>query len=58
VFSDRFTIENETILLFAARTHPWNPPVLTCIAVEKTGILEIWQIIADHRKMLSKTGGL
>jgi LAO/AO transport system kinase len=39
-------------------TLPWNPPVLTCIAVEKTGILVIWHIIADHRKMLSNTGEL
>ena len=36
----------------------WIPPVLTCSAVEKTGIHEIWQAVLDHRRKLSDTGEL
>ncbi len=36
----------------------WTPPVLTCSAVEKTGIHEIWQTVLDHRTKLSNTGEL
>jgi len=36
----------------------WIPPVLTCSAVEKTGIHKIWQTVLDHRTKLSNTGEL
>jgi len=36
----------------------WIPPVLTCSAVEKSGIREIWQTVLDHRKKLTDTGEL
>jgi LAO/AO transport system kinase len=36
----------------------WIPPVLTCSAVEKIGIPEIWQTVLDHRKKLTDTGEL
>ena len=36
----------------------WSPPVLTCSALEMTGIAEIWQIVLSHRKNLSNTGEL
>jgi GTPase len=36
----------------------WIPPVLTCSAVEKAGIREIWQTVLDHRIKLSDTGEL
>jgi LAO/AO transport system kinase len=36
----------------------WIPPVLTCSAVEKIGIREIWQTVLDHRKKLTDTGEL
>lgn len=36
----------------------WTPPVLTCSAVEKSGIHEIWQTVLDHRTKLSNTGEL
>jgi LAO/AO transport system kinase len=39
--------------LFPAKDSAWEPGVMTCSAVEKTGIAEIWQIIQEY---LAKTG--
>lgn len=36
----------------------WIPPVLTCSAVDRTGIREIWQTVLSHRKKLSDSGEL
>lgn len=36
----------------------WIPPVLTCSAVDGTGIREIWQTVLSHRKKLSDSGEL
>jgi LAO/AO transport system kinase len=37
-------------------SHLWIPPVLTCSAVDMTGIGEIWQTVLDHRQKLSASG--
>ena len=34
----------------------WQPPVLTCSALESTGLGEIWDIILKHREKLTETG--
>lgn len=34
----------------------WTPPVLTCSAIEKTGIKEIWTTIQEHHQKLSASG--
>lgn len=34
----------------------WTPPVLTCSAVENTGLGEIWEQVAAHRDRLAATG--
>jgi len=34
----------------------WRPPVLTCSAVEGTGIDKIWETILDHREKLTISG--
>ncbi len=39
-------------------TPTWTPPVLTCSALETTGIDTVWQTVLDHRKKLSQTGEL
>lgn len=40
----------ETALHLLMRFDPvWTPPVLTCSAVEMTGLEGIWQTITDHR---------
>jgi len=51
--------EYQTALhLVNPRTPTWLPPVLTCSALEKTGIEEIWNTVLEHRKKLSATGEL
>jgi LAO/AO transport system kinase len=34
----------------------WTPPVLTCSAVERTGIDKIWETILEHRRKLTACG--
>ena len=34
----------------------WSPPVLTCSALEMTGVAEIWKTILRHREVLSRSG--
>ena len=36
----------------------WTPPVLTCSALELTGIESIWLTVLDHRSTLSASGEL
>ncbi len=36
----------------------WTPPVLTCSALELTGIQKIWKTILNHRESLSDSGEL
>ena len=49
----------ETALHLLQPSSPtWTPPVLTCSALDTTGIEEIWQTVLDHRKRLSESGEL
>lgn len=49
----------ETALHLLQPSSPtWTPPVLTCSALDMTGIEEIWQTVLDHRKRLSERGEL
>jgi LAO/AO transport system kinase len=49
----------ENALHFLRPASPvWRPPVLTCSALEMTGIREIWQTVLNHRKILSDSGEL
>ncbi len=34
----------------------WTPPVLTCSALEESGIEEIWQRIGEHHRIMSECG--
>ena len=36
----------------------WTPPVLTCSALEMTGIDEVWGTVLDYNKKLTATGEL
>jgi LAO/AO transport system kinase len=36
----------------------WTPPVLTCSALELSGIEEIWRTVLKHRKTMSEHGEL
>lgn len=51
--------EYETALhLVNPRSPDWRPPVLTCSALEKTGIDEVWDVVLRHREKLGATGEL
>lgn len=39
-------------------TPTWNPPVITCSAVENSGLEEFWEKVELHRRKLSATGEL
>ncbi|MFP4348608.1 MAG: methylmalonyl Co-A mutase-associated GTPase MeaB [Desulfococcaceae bacterium] len=34
----------------------WSPPVLTCSALETTGIEEIWKTVLKHRQVMTDSG--
>ncbi|MEY9858649.1 LAO/AO transport system kinase [Catenulispora sp. GAS73] len=36
----------------------WNPPVLTCSALEDSGLAELWEEIGRHRRILEAAGEL
>ena len=36
----------------------WTPEVLTCSALEKTGIEEIWNVVMKHNNIIKNTGEL
>ncbi len=49
--------EYQTALqMLMANSPNWSPPVLTCSAVEGTGIDKIWETILDHREKLTISG--
>jgi LAO/AO transport system kinase len=39
-----------------AGTQDWVPPVLTCSALEGTGIDEVWNRVIRHRELMGRTG--
>jgi LAO/AO transport system kinase len=47
--------ENALHFLYPASPH-WNPPVLTCSAVEHHGIDQIWHTVLDHRQKMTAVG--
>jgi LAO/AO transport system kinase len=49
----------ETALNLLQPSSPsWKPPVLTCSALDTTGIEEIWQTVRVHRARLTASGEL
>ena len=44
--------------LFPASADGWTPRVLTCSAMAKEGIAEVWQMVLDHRALLEGNGCL
>ena len=36
----------------------WNPPVLTCSALEMTGIERIWETVIEHHELVVQSGEL
>ncbi|MFH2218583.1 MAG: methylmalonyl Co-A mutase-associated GTPase MeaB [Pseudomonadota bacterium] len=49
----------ESALHFLAPSSPnWSPPVLTCSALEMTGVDVIWEAVLEHRKRMTASGEL
>ena len=46
----------QAIRLMTPASASWVPPVLTCSAVEDTGLPELWDEILRHRHVMSETG--
>ena len=44
------------IRLMTPESRNWTPPVLTCSAVENTGLVEIWDEIVRHREIKTVSG--
>jgi LAO/AO transport system kinase len=42
--------------LFPATESGWIPEVLTCSAIQQTGLIEIWQQIVDYERQLKANG--
>ncbi len=42
--------------LFPKQQPDWSPKVLTCSALNKTGIDKVWNMILDHHDTMNKTG--
>ena len=49
----------ETALHLVTPSSPnWTPPVMTCSALEETGLSEVWDTITQHKKIMTATGEL
>jgi LAO/AO transport system kinase len=44
------------IQLFTSKTPGWKPQVLTCSALENTGIRELWEIVLAYFRLTKQTG--
>lgn len=51
-------IYENALHLMTPATPTWTPPVLTCSALEMTGINTLWQAAMSHHERLSATGEL
>ncbi len=49
----------ETALHLVTPSSPnWSPPVMTCSALEETGLQEVWNTIMNHRQVMTDSGEL
>ena len=49
----------ETALHLVTPSSPnWSPPVMTCSALEETGLVDIWNTIVSHKKIMTASGEL
>ncbi len=46
----------KALKLFPKTASNWVPKVLTCSALQKTGIDKVWNMIMDHNKLMKETG--
>ncbi len=49
----------ETALHLVTPSSPnWSPPVMTCSALEETGLQTVWDTVNQHKKVMSASGEL
>ena len=48
----------DALRLFPPGEGGWVPPVLTCSALEKDGLRELWENVVAHRRLLERSGDL
>jgi len=49
----------ETALHLVTPSSPnWAPPVMTCSAREETGLMEVWETVVSHKKIMTTSGEL
>ena len=59
VRAERARREYETALhILTPASSNWSPRVMTCSALHKTGLGEIWELVNDHRTALTTSGEL
>jgi LAO/AO transport system kinase len=57
--AEQARIDYESALnLFCSTSAVWRPPVLTCSALEMTGLDKIWETIEEHKKIMIASGEL
>jgi LAO/AO transport system kinase len=55
--AERARVEYASALhLFPPSGDGWTPRVLTCSAINNTGVAEIWQMVLDHEAQLGESG--
>jgi LAO/AO transport system kinase len=55
--ADRARLDYENALhLFPASADGWRSRVVTCSALEREGIAEIWQVVLEHRALVESNG--
>ena len=52
----RVDYERALHLLRSAAGSPWEPKVVACSALERTGLAELWELITEHRALLEREG--
>ena len=52
------TVYKNALHLLRPASPTWTPPVLTCSALEMTGIREIWRTVVEHREKTAASGEL
>jgi len=48
----------DALHLFDAASPLWDPPVMTCSALDGTGIADLWDTVERHRSALEEAGAL
>lgn len=57
--AERARLDYENALhLFPASADGWTPRVVTCSALEREGVADIWNLVLEHRALVESNGAL